>query len=393
MKFCTFALAFILLSITPLYSNEPLVYEGGDGVGKGKHIVFLSGDHEYRSEETLPALARILAKHHGFKCTVLFNIDAKSGEIVPGNSNSPGMEALDGADLAVVFLRFQNFPAEQMKHFEAYLNRGGPVIGLRTATHAFKIPAGGEFKKYSWDYKGEDYLSGFGHQVLGQSWVGHYGKNHQQSTRIDIVEGKASHPILRGVKDIWVQAGGYVGKPTDGDILTMAQPLNGMKPDSPADPGKKPMPSEWTRSYKSASGKEGRVVTSLYGASEDLLNEGYRRTLVNASLWAIGLEDAITPGLDVSLVGPYKPNTFGNKRYAAGVKPSVYSAFDSPIPAKAAAQSDRGDRLRNRGERRQRNRRNRPNPNQAEPGRSSSPTQSRTFRRHLQTTSKRRATL
>src|SRR5690606_11352727 len=119
-----------------------------------KHIVFLAGDHEYRSEESLPALARILAKHHGFKCTVLFNIDPATGEIVAGNSNMPGMEALHKADLAVVFLRSQNFPAEQMQHLDDYLRRGGPVVGLRTATHAFKIPADAPFAKYSFDFRG-----------------------------------------------------------------------------------------------------------------------------------------------------------------------------------------------------------------------------------------------
>src|SRR3954470_10541549 len=98
--------------------NPHLVtYEGDAGPGHGKHIVFLAGDHEYRSEETLPALARLLAKHQGFKCTVLFNIDQATGEITAGNSNMPGMEALDTADLAVVFLRFQQFPKEQMEHF------------------------------------------------------------------------------------------------------------------------------------------------------------------------------------------------------------------------------------------------------------------------------------
>ncbi|HAV65474.1 MAG TPA: hypothetical protein DCY13_24260, partial [Verrucomicrobiales bacterium] len=96
--------------------------------GKGRHIVFLAGDHEYRSEETLPALARLLAKHHGFKCTVLFTVDPATGEIVPGNSNMPGIETLDSADLAVVYLRFQAFPPEQMRHFIAYLDRGGPVV-------------------------------------------------------------------------------------------------------------------------------------------------------------------------------------------------------------------------------------------------------------------------
>src|SRR5262249_55022332 len=153
--------------------------------------------------------------------------------IVAGNSNMPGLEALDTADLAVVFLRFQNFPPEQMKHFDDYLNRGGPVVGLRTATHAFKMNGSGSFAKYSYDHKGPGYELGFGHQVLGQTWVGHYGRNHQQSTRIAIVDKMKTHPILRGVKDMWVQAGGYVGKPTDGEILTMAQPLNGMQQDSP----------------------------------------------------------------------------------------------------------------------------------------------------------------
>jgi type 1 glutamine amidotransferase len=194
-----------------------------------------------------------------------------------------------------VFLRFQDLPDEQMKHFDEYLKRGGPVVGMRTATHGFKIPAGKTYSKYSFDAKDSDYELGFGHQVLGQTWVGHYGRNHQQSTRITIVDAMKNHPILRGVKDVWVQAGGYVGKPTDGDILTMAQPLNGMTPDSSPSETQPPMPSEWTRTYKSASGKEGRVFTSLYGTPEDLTNDGYRRLMCNGIFWALGLEDKSRP--------------------------------------------------------------------------------------------------
>jgi putative membrane-bound dehydrogenase-like protein len=311
----------------------PLVFQGTDGPGKGRHIVFLAGDHEYRSEESLPAIARLLAKHHGFKCTVLFNIDPATGEIVAGNSNMPGMEALDSADLAVVFLRFQAFPKEQMQHLDDYLNRGGPVVGLRTATHGFKTGKDDPFAKYSYDSKVAGYELGFGHQVLGQTWVGHYGKNHAQSTRITIVPEKASHPILRGVKDIWVQAGGYVGKPADGDILTMAQPLNGMTPDSPVDATKPPMPSEWTRTYKSGSGKSGRVFTTLYGTSEDITNDGYRRLIANGIFWTLGMEDAIKPDLNIAFVGPFKPNTFGSGAHARGIKPEMYAGFDSQIPA------------------------------------------------------------
>ncbi|OYW77148.1 MAG: cytochrome C precursor [Verrucomicrobia bacterium 12-59-8] len=327
------AILLTLFSLVTFASAAPLVYEGTEGPGKGKHIVFLAGDHEYRSEESMPAIARLLAKHQGFKCTVLFDID-KEGDIIAGEvANMPGMEALDSADLAVVFLRFQQFPAEQMKHLDAYLARGGPVIGLRTATHGFKTTKDDPFAKYSYDSKVSGYELGFGHQVLGQTWVGHYGTNHKQSTRIAIVPDKAAHPILRGVKDIWVQAGGYVGKPTDGEILTMAQPLNGMTQDSPADATKPPMPSEWTRTYKSTSGKTGRVFTTLYGTSEDITNEGYRRMIVNGIFWTLGMEDAIKPDLDVSFVGPFKPNTFGGGAYAHGVKPEMYAGFTSQIPA------------------------------------------------------------
>lgn len=337
-----------LLVLVATAVAQAVVYEGTSGPGVGKHIVFLAGDHEYRSEETLPELARILAKHHGFKCTVLFNVDQETGEIVPGNSNMPGLEALDSANLAVVFLRFQNFPEEQMRHFDGYLNRGGPVVGLRTATHAFKMPGDVPFGKYSFDGKDKDYELGFGHQVLGQTWVGHYGKNHQQSTRISIIDEQAKHPILRGVKDIWVQAGGYVGKPTDGEILTMAQPLNGMTPDSPADESKPPMPSEWTRTYKSKSGKEGRVFTTLYGTPEDLLNDGYRRMLVNGCFWALGMEDAIKADVNITFVGPFQPNTFGNNSYAKGVKPEAYVGFESPIPANSDTQKPEPPAANNR---------------------------------------------
>jgi len=327
---------FSLLSLATFAPATPLVYQGSDGPGKGKHIVFMADDHEYRSEESLPALARLLAKHQGFKCTVLFGIDQDSGEIVAGDaSNMPGIEALDTADLAVVFLRFQNFPPEQMKHFDDYLKRGGPVVGLRTSTHAFKMPKEAPFAKYSYDYKGSDYELGFGHQVLGQTWVGHYGKNHAQSTRIAIVPDKAANPILRGVKDVWVQAGGYVGTPVESEVLTMAQPLNGMTQDSPADETKPPQPSEWTRTYKGVNGKTGRVFTSLYGTSEDITNDGYRRLIVNGIFWTLGLEDAIKPDLNIAFVGPFKPNTFGGGAYARGIKPEMYAGWESPIPANA----------------------------------------------------------
>ena len=241
-------------------------------------------------------MARILAKHYGFKCTVLFGVDEKTGDLKPGGSFIPGTEALKTADLMFIFTRFQDLPAEQMQPVVDYLERGGPVIGLRTATHAFRFPKSSPFAKYSWDYPGAEYKKGFGRQILGETWVGHYGPNHQQSTRLDIVPDKAGHPVLTGVKEMWAQCGAYLVDPIEGsEVLAMAQPLNGMQPNSPADETKKPMPGAWVRTYQSPSGKVGRVFTTTYGASNDILNDGFRRMLVNAVLWTTGLEAAIQP--------------------------------------------------------------------------------------------------
>jgi len=314
-------------------SYQPLVYHDEDstGIGAGKHIVFLAGDHEYRSEETCPAMARMLAKRFGFKCTVLFNID-EEGYIIPGNNNMPGMEAIDLADLVFVFLRFQNFPDKQMQHLVDYLDKGGPIVGLRTSTHAFKIPADSKFAKFDCEFKGEDYVGGFGRQVLGETWAGHYGKNHVMSTRHDIIESAKDHPVLRGVKKPWAQCGGYWTDPMPNSVvLTNSQPLQGMTSDSPNAKDKKPCPGTWVRTYTSKSGTEGRVFTSTSGASEDILDDDYRRMLVNGCLWTMGLEEKITADADVALVGPYNPVTYNNLAYRLDVKPQEMAGWDSPI--------------------------------------------------------------
>lgn len=328
-------LVVLLFGCSIMTHANPLIYSAAEPA-KGKKLVLIASDHEYRAEETIPALARILAEHHGFDCTVLFGLNDE-GEIEAGSSNIPGLEALADADGLVMFTRFLALPPEQMKHIDAYLNRGGPVVGLRTSTHGFNYPKDrmdDPFYKYHFRYEGEDYWGGFGHQVLGQSWVGHYGKNHQQSTRITVIPDKAGSPILRGVSDVHVHAGGYNAEPADDwDILTMAQPLMTMLPDGSPDPEKPPMASEWTRTYQGQDGKTGRVFASLYGASEDILNPGYRRLIINGIYWSMGLEDQIDAASNIAFIGPYEPNTFGQRREAKAVRPIDYEGLATPIPA------------------------------------------------------------
>jgi hypothetical protein len=334
IRLFVWATCVLLPSVAAAQNPHLVVYEGDKGPGHGKHIVFLAGDHEYRSEESLPQLARILAKHYGFKCSVFFTVDPATGFIDPGNSKIAGLEALKTADLLVIFLRFQDFPDDQMQHIVDYLDRGGPVVAFRTATHAFQIKrADAKFARYDWQNKDEAYKGGFGRQVLGETWVSHYGTNHKQSSRLVLDPSQLTHPILRGVKDVWVQSGGYTADPLQpSTILARGQVLSGMTPDSPPAADKQQQPVAWVRTYTSPSGKTGRVFTTTHGASEDLLNEGFRRMAVNACLWAVGLDKNIKADNDVSLVGPYHPSTFSFGGHAKGVKPSALAGWDSPIP-------------------------------------------------------------
>jgi hypothetical protein len=317
----------------PVRAADPwIVFEGGEGPGKGKHIVLISGDEEYRSEEALPQLAKILSKHHGFKCTVLFAIDAKDGTINPNqNDNIPGLEALKTADLMVIFTRFRNLPDEQMKPIAEYIESGRPIIGMRTATHAFNLQGSKTYAQYTWDSKEKDWDGGFGRQILGETWISHHGQHGKQSTRGILAKGAKEHPILRGIKDgdIWGPTDVYgvrLPLPGDSKSLVLGQVLEGMKPTDEPAAGKQNdpmMPVAWVKTYDTGKqGKPGRVFATTMGASQDLLSEGLRRLLVNACYWAVGLDDKIPARSKVDLVGEYQPRPFGFGGFAKGRKPS-----------------------------------------------------------------------
>jgi type 1 glutamine amidotransferase len=306
-----------------------VVYPGGDGPGKGKHIVLVSGDEEYRSEETLPQLAKILSKHHGFKCTVLFAIDPKTGEINPQvTTNIPGLEALKTADLMVIFTRFRDLPDEQMKYVDEYVRAGKPVVGLRTATHAFQIAKGKTYARYGNGSGEKGWEGGFGRTVLGEKWVNHWGGHGSQSTRGIIAKGQEKNPILRGIKDgdVWGPTDVYEAHPpNDCTTLVFGEVVEGMKSDDPPLIGKKNdpmMPIAWTRKYSVEEGKSGRAFCTTMGAATDFATEGTRRLIVNACFWAAGLEDKIPEKTNVEIVGKFEPTPFGFGKHKKGVKPS-----------------------------------------------------------------------
>jgi type 1 glutamine amidotransferase len=313
-------ISLFAVSCSALAADPWIEYPGeGNGPGRGKKIVLVSGDEEYRSEEALPALAKILSKHHGFTCTVLFAIDPKDGTIQPNvNNNIPGLEKLKDADLMIVFLRYRVLPDEQMKYFVDYVESGKPIIGLRTATHSFKPGQKGPYGKYS---GAKDYEGGFGKQVLGETWVNHHGNHGSQGTRGVIAKGQEKHPILKGINpgDIFGPTDVYTVNPLAKECvpLVYGEVTETLKPDSKAVSGKKNepmMPVAWTKTYKTANGKTANVFTTTMGASQDLEYPGTRRMIVNAAFWAVGLEDKITDKLNVDLVGDFKPTPFKFKK-------------------------------------------------------------------------------
>lgn len=327
-------LGLTLSIIAPAFAQEDgpaqwITIEGAGGPGNGKHIVFISGDEEYRSEEALPMLARLLAIRHGFRCTVLFAIDPDTGTINPNHTaNIPGLNQLETADLMVLFTRFRELPDEQMKWIVEYTNSGKPVIGLRTATHAFlyELNEQSPYAKYSDDSEVPGFEGGYGRQVLGEKWIDHHGVHGTESTR-GLVNGlMTNHPILRGVSDVWAPTDVYALRDITGDeaVLLYGQVLRGMEPTSPPNYDKSIMPVAWIKTFTGESGRSSRVFTTTMGAAVDLQSEDLRRLIVNAAYWAVGLEDQIDEAGDVSYVDVYEPTWFGFDGYRTGLRPSDY---------------------------------------------------------------------
>ncbi len=329
------ALAGLLITCCQATAADRVVYQGESGPGLGKHILFIASDHEYRGEETCPAIARILAKRYGFKCTVLFG-QTEDGLIKQGSSLIPGIEQIDDADMLFLFLRFVHPEDAWMEKFEGYLKRGGPVLGLRTTTHAFN-GLSGKYAYHNYNYGGEEFVGGFGRQVLGETWnpklgAGHYGANHKYATAMNVVPEQQDHPILRGVKEMHAMAGAYSARPMpDSTILATNRVLESMEVGAKPLEDKDPQPAAWVRTYSFQGGKEGRVFCTTQGASEDMLSEGVRRMIINATLWCMGMESHIEPDADVSFVGPYHPTTFSFQPSVTDARPADIEGWETAI--------------------------------------------------------------
>ena len=319
MKYQFLAVLILLIKLCTVNAAEPgLVIEGKEGIGKGQHIVFVTGEEYYRSEEGMSMFAKILSQHHGYKCTVLFAIDPITGFINANKSNNiPGLEALKSADLMVVFARFRELPDADMKHIVDYVNAGKPVLGIRNATHAFRYSANSTSPYKSWDFQSKAWPGGFGQQILGDTWIAHYGKFQKEATLATVISSQRNNPVLRGVADtIFCHTDvNSVERLTPKDVVLMqGQVLSGLNPMDPPVTDKRKdvrMPFAWFKTYTAPSGKEGRSFTTTAGASLDWQSEDLRRLMVNAIYSLTGHEKDIPEKSNVNFIGEYKPKPTG----------------------------------------------------------------------------------
>lgn len=289
-------------------SQYVLKLAGKEGMpASGRKVVLISGDEEYRSEEALPMLAKILSQHHGFDCVVVFSWDKNGKYIDPNNQEGlRGLSELKDADLMIIATRFRKPSAEQAKYIIDYLNSGQPVIGLRTATHAFN--GKGQF--------GEIAYGQFGRKILGEQWVSHHGRHKKEGARGIVEMENANNPILNGVRNVYGPSDVYGVKhltEENDTVLMRGAVTETLAPDSKNIKGAKNDPMQalaWIHNYVGPNGAaRGQSFCTTMGASVDLVSEGLRRLVVNAAYYLVGLE--VPEVADVNYVDPYYPSFYG----------------------------------------------------------------------------------
>lgn len=289
---------------------------------KKPHIVFVTGDEEYRSEESMPMLGKILHRELGAKITVCYALDS-AGFINPNiNNNIVGLEALKTADLMVVFTRWRELPKHQAKMITDYAESGKPIVGFRTATHTFNYK-----KDSSMFYLNNDWPA----KVYGQQWITHHGHFGDNETPLTSVYIKGDNtPILSGVEPFqaysWlyhVDGGKWKlngdSKPfLEGKALKSSHEKAGKLNEFPLT-----NPVAWTKSYTTQSGKSARVFFTTLGHPFDFKEVSMRKLALNGIYWALGLEKKIPQsGVNADFVGEYKPNDSGfGEKFKKGMKP------------------------------------------------------------------------
>jgi len=224
-------------------------------------VVFISAESEYGADESLPEFANELKMNYGLSCEIIQGgTDRNSKE----RDYIVGMESLMNADLVLLFVRRRAFPAQQMKYFHDYLDRGKPLIALRTSSHAFDTRGEHPDGHVEW--------RNFDPEVLGGNYNGHYGSGPKCT--VTVAEGAKGNSILDGVQVPFTSIGSlYKASPlTKSTKMLLIGTI----------PGEEPEPVAWTNLYRKS-----RVFYTSLGNVDDFKNPQFRQLLINAVFWAM----------------------------------------------------------------------------------------------------------
>ncbi|NNJ24051.1 hypothetical protein LzC2_00980 [Planctomycetes bacterium LzC2] len=315
-----------LLACTPGPDPVPDGPEEATSPTSPAKVVLIAADDEYRSEESMPMLAALLKRDHGIEPVLLFS-QSKDGRVAPSRMDHiPGLEALEDADLLVLFTRWRDLPVDQMAKIVAYVERGGPVVGFRTATHAFKFSA---------DHPYADWNETKIAALVGQRWIvhhGHFSDGEAPLTRVTTSEN-ATSPILNGVETpfdaySWlyhVTGGGDALAPESTPLLTGETLRSRQLQGGRGDRYPPVQPVAWTKTNPfSPTGVEpGRVFFTTLGHPYDFKLPAVRRLSVQGVLWALGREAEIpAEGVRTDVVVPYAPTNSGAGGEQTGRSPA-----------------------------------------------------------------------
>jgi len=279
------------------------------------HIVFVTGDEEYRSEESMPMLAKILNRDYGFEVSVCYALN-KEGFIDPNVlDHIEGLEQLEEADMMVLFTRFRALPDSQAQYILDFAESGKPMAGFRTATHAFL---------YKDDPLREHLNNDWPARVFGQQWITHHGHFDDGSaplTRVEIADGMSSHSVLNGVGGFdafsWLYHvdGGDWELQGDSKVLLMGTALqSNHENEDRLDQYPLNNPVAWTKTYTGENGIPAKVFFTTLGHPYDFKEESMRKLALNGILWALDHEIP-DGGANANPVVSYEPNNsgFGDK--------------------------------------------------------------------------------
>ena len=287
-------------------------------------VVFVTGDEEYRSEESMPMLGKILERELGASVHYCFAVDS-NGYINPNQlDHIKGLEKLKDADLMVMFTRFRALPSEELSYITDYVESGKPIVGFRTSTHAFL---------YKDDSTKFHMNNEWPQEVFGQQWITHHGNHYHGEapvTSVSILQEKESHPILNGVDPFeaysWLYHvdGGDWKLSGDSDPLLLGTALKSNHEENDRlDKFPLTNPVSWTKTYRTTSGDNARVFFTTLGHPYDFKKEPMRKLSIQGIFWALGKESEIPKnGINVDIEGDYNPNNagFGNK-FKSGRRP------------------------------------------------------------------------